>query len=44
MPGIPGFQPNHTYPLKTYIEDTTWADSKTNLARLDSLQALINAA
>lgn len=32
MPGIPGFQPNHTYPLKTYIEDTTWADSKTNLS------------
>ena len=31
-PGIPGFRPGHAYALKTYIEDTTWRDSKTNLS------------
>ena len=30
--GIPGFRPDHSYPIRTWIEDTTWNDTKTNLA------------
>jgi hypothetical protein len=32
QPGIPGFHPGTAYPLRTWIEDTEWADKKTNLA------------
>lgn len=31
-PGIPGFRPGTSYPIKTWIENTDWLDRKTNLA------------
>jgi predicted RNA methylase len=31
-PGIPGFRPDHSYPIRTWIEDTTWNDTKKNLS------------
>lgn len=30
--GIPGFRAGQSYPIRTWIEDTTWKDEKTNLA------------
>ncbi len=29
--GIPGFRPGQSYPIRTWIEDTAWNDTKTNL-------------
>ena len=31
-PGIPGFRTGTSYPIRTWIENTEWADHKTNLA------------
>ena len=30
--GIPGFRPGVNYPIKTWIENTSWSDRKRNLA------------
>jgi hypothetical protein len=30
--GIPGFRPGSAYPLRTWIEQTSWQDTRTNLA------------
>jgi hypothetical protein len=29
--GIPGFRPGQAYPLQSWIEDTAWRDTRTNL-------------